>query len=483
MLSDLFRRLVHGRRRQSISAEHPAQLMQRGVARLEAGDAESAIELLDHALRLGGESAEVMTALGAAYRALDEPQQAIHYFLRALDAPGKAPRVARLRNCGILFQELGQVENALPMFEQAVAHKPDDPDLLIDLALLSFDTADFGSARSHVRRALDIDPNNARAHVVRAVDRLADGDYANGWPEYEWRYATGNFEGRLPDARRRWTRDVGSGSVCVTWEQGLGDQIMFASCLPDLAACASRCVIECDERLVRLFRRSFPALEVRAASGSEKHGSDVELAACDWEIAMGSLPGIFRRTAGEFPQRRGRYLHADPARVDYWRHRLQALGPGPAIGLSWRGGLPRSRRSMRSIEPEDFAGALPATNAVLVSLQYGDVDADIARIAAASGRQIYHWPEVIRDYDETAALVTALDLVLSVCTSIVHLAGALGSTAWVLVPEIAEWRYGRSGQQMVWYEVVRMFRQPALGQWQPVIRQIRESLQAAGKAQ
>jgi hypothetical protein len=260
----------------------------------------------------------------------------------------------------------------------------------------------------------------------------------------------------------------------------LGDQIMFASCLPDLAACAGHCVVECDERLVGLFRRSFPALAVQGAAASERPDSDAGLTACDWEIAMGSLPGIFRRAPGEFPQHGGSYLHADPARVAYWRHRLRELGPGRTIGLSWRGGLARSRRRMRSIGPEEFAGALPATDVVLVSLQYGEVDADIVRMASASGRQIHHWPEVLRDYDETAALVSALDLVLSVCTSIIHLAGALGSTVWVLVPEVAEWRYGRSGGQMVWYESVRLFRQAALGQWQPVICQVRELLAAAG---
>ena len=480
MLSNLLRRLVHDRHRKAAAdAERPTHLMQDAIAKLEAGDAESAIAVLNRALRRGGESVEVLTALGAAYRALDEPQRAIDCFLRALEAPGDATRVARLRNCGILFQELGQADEARAMFEEAVAHKPDDPDLLLDLALLCFDTTDCDGARSRVARALDLDPNNARAHVMRALDRLADGDYANGWPEYEWRFAAGNFEGRVPDERRRWTPEVRTGSVCATWEQGLGDQIMFGSCLPDLAAAyAGRCVVECDERLVGLFRRSFPALAVQGAAASRSRDPAIVPPTCDSEIPMGSLPGIFRRAPGEFPPHGGRYLRADPARVSYWRHRLREIGPGRAIGLSWRGGLPRSRRSMRSIEPEEFAGALAATNVVLVSLQYGDVDVDIARIAAATGRQLHHWPEVIRDYDETAALVSALDLVVSVCTSVVHLAGALGSKAWVLVPAVAEWRYGRRGQQMAWYESVRLFRQPAVGQWQPVIREIHELLTA-----
>jgi hypothetical protein len=248
---------------------------------------------------------------------------------------------------------------------------------------------------------------------------------------------------------------------------------MYASCVPDLVACAGQAIVECDPRLTRLMRRSFPAIEVRPAA----HADDPRAKATwDWEIPMGSLPRVFRSSASAFPRTPGGYLRADPVRVAEWRQRLRSLGRGPLIGISWRGGLPHSRRALRSIEPETFAGCLPVTDAVLVSLQYGESAAELERLRAASGKSIHHWPEVIADYDETAAVVSALDVVISVCTSIVHLAGALGARALVLVPQVAEWRYGRRGEHMPWYDGVRLIRQRKLGEWQPVLNEVSNAL-------
>ena len=474
MLSSLVRWIVRAQSSAAaVDTRYATQLTRQGIASLEAGDPETAIGMLERALRAGGDGVDVLTGLGAAYRALDEPQRSVEYFLRALDAPGPHPRFARLRNCGIVFQELGQTARARTMLEEAAGLKPDDAEVHVDIALLSFESGDFASGQTRLEHALHLDPDNARAHLAFAADRLAEGDYARGWPEYQWRLRAGGFEGRVPAAGRHWTNDGRTGTVCATWEQGLGDQIMYASCVPDLAACVERTIVECDPRLVTLMRRSFPAVEVRtAAAGSDQTRTET----WDWEIPMGSLPGIFRPNAGAFPQQAGGYLRADPTRVAYWRQRLRALGAGPAIGISWRGGSPRTRRTLRSIDPETFASMLSAPGAQLVSLQYGDSETDLVRLRAAVGKPIHHWPEVIADYDETAAVVSALDLVISVCTSIVHLAGALGSRAWVLVPQVAEWRYGRRGERMPWYDRVRLYRQTTLGEWQPVLRQIGAAL-------
>ena len=194
----------------------------------------------------------------------------------------------------------------------------------------------------------------------------------------------------------------------------------------------------------------------------------------DLQIPMGSLPGLFRNSWDEFP-RHGGYLRADPDRVAYWRARLDALGPGPKIGLSWRGGVAATRRHLRCIELEQLLPVmeLPAT---FVSLQYGDCADDLSRLRLQHGRSLTHWQDALDDYEETAALTCALDLVISVCTAVIHLAGALGRPVWVLVPAIAEWRYMNRGERLPWYPSARLFRQTQPAVWESAIQRMAEQL-------
>jgi hypothetical protein len=254
----------------------------------------------------------------------------------------------------------------------------------------------------------------------------------------------------------------------VYGEQGLGDELMFASCMPDLIEAAGRVVIECDPRLAPLFRRSFPRATVYGAPRTWEHEWLAGAGAIDLQVAAGSLPGRFRRRLADFPDRHS-YLRADEARVRVYRERLAALGPGPKIGIAWRGGLMRTRQNVRSV-PVELLGTLHVRRDLrLVSLQHGAADAELAQIASSGAGPIEHWPEVLSDPDETAALMTALDVVVTVCSSVVHLGGALGVRVVALVPSSPEWRYRRTGERMPWYPSVELLRQVRAGDWEPVL--------------
>jgi hypothetical protein len=246
----------------------------------------------------------------------------------------------------------------------------------------------------------------------------------------------------------------------------VGDEIMFASCLPDLMACGVHVVYEARRRLAPLMTRSFPQATVCASTGDGRLPAAISGSGIDSEIPIGSLPLYFRRTRQDFPAHRG-YLVADPARVELWRGRLAALGPGLKVGISWRGGTATSRQKLRSLTLEQLRPVLEVPGVRFVSLQYGD--AREALQAGAALPPIAQWPETIDDLDETAALVSALDLVVSVCTAVIHLGGALGRPVWVLAPYAPEWRYGLKGEAMPWYPSVSVIRQPAFGDWGPVI--------------
>jgi hypothetical protein len=146
------------------------------------------------------------------------------------------------------------------------------------------------------------------------------------------------------------------------------------------------------------------------------------------------------------------------------------------VGISWKGGTASTWGQLRSIALAELLPFLRREDAVFVSLQYGASSTEIEALLQVAGMRVHHWQEAIDDYDETAALVSALDLVISVQTAVVHLAGALGKPVWAMVPAVAEWRYLQSGDTMPWYPSVRLFRQSRADDWKPVIDSVTTEL-------
>jgi hypothetical protein len=188
----------------------------------------------------------------------------------------------------------------------------------------------------------------------------------------------------------------------------------------------------------------------------------------DLQVYAGSLPRFLRPNLASFPAHRG-YLRADPVKVARWRARLDDLGAGLKVGVSWRGGTAQTRGARRSLALADLAPLFAVPAVQFVSLQYDAQDNEVDDYRSRSGYAVHHFAEAIADYDETAALVCALDLVVSVCTAIIHLGGALGKPVWVMAPMVPEWRYGIRGESMPWYPGNRVLRQATAGDWQGVI--------------
>ena len=413
-----------------------------GTLDLERGAYESAAATLERAVRLNPRHAIALSNLGyVQFRYLNRMQEGEEHLRRAVQAqPGYAP--ARL-NLGMLLHERGLLDEALSAYQEALRR---DPDL-------------------------------AEARLNRALVWLARGDFARGWPQYEARKGGSTHFTPRSFPFPEWDgRPAPGRTVLVYGEQGLGDEIMFASCLPDVIARTGRCVIDCAPQLESLFRRSFPAAVVH---GGRQDASDLawlnDAGPIDFQIAIGSLPRHFRTSRADFPDHAG-YLEADGATVERWRERLRGLGPGAKIGLSWRGGTIHTRSRSRSIELAGLLPLLRTPGARFVSVQYGDCHEELARLQADHGIAVEHWPDALTDYDQTAALVAALDRVISVQTAVVHLAGALGRPAWVLVPAVPEWRYLVEGERMPWYPSLRVVRQSATGGWQPVVERVAREL-------
>jgi len=428
------------RRRPGAAPASPGDLRELVGRLIEADMCDQAQAVAAQAVERDSASYEANYCLGLAHQKLHDPQRALACYESASRI---RPDEAELHDArGSILQELGRPDDAIAAYDRALALRPGYPPALFH----------------------------------RALAHLLVQDFGRGWPDYELR-RTGS--GHVPYAAvaPRWEgTDLAGRTILIRREQGLGDEIMFASTLPELVRKAGHCIVECDPRLLGLFARSFPAATVFGSTPDRALPQPIAQRGIDCEIDMGSLPLLLRRSAADFPRHQG-YLRADPARTAHWRERLAQLGPGLKVGVSWTGGVRKTRRALRSIALAELLPVLSVPGARYASLQYtaqAAVEAEALR--ARHGIQIEHWADAIDNFDETAALVCALDLVISVCTSVVHLAGALGRPVWVMAPCGPEWRYGHTGETMPWYPAVKMYRSPGFRDWRPVVAAVAQDL-------
>ncbi len=367
----------------------------------------------------------------------------------------------------LLVGRRGDPAVALAQLEALLAEAPGEAKLLNGIGVQLDALGRIREAAGRYEAALARDPDLMAARTNLSNAALLLGDFARGWRHHgeKWR------RGELARHRRSfgcplWRGEPLPGKSLFVWsEQGLGDQIMFASQFPELAAQGVRGAFECSPRLHRLFSRSFPGSTVvaRNAEGAQR----LARMQFDFHAPMSALCEYLRSDWSAFPQHRG-YLRADAARREAWRARLASLGPGLKVGISWRGGTEATGGAARSSSLAEWEALLDAPGTRFVNLQYGNCDAELAGLRAA-GRAIAHWPGAPDDLEESAALVSELDLVVSVCTTVIHLAGALGRPVWVLVPARPGWRYLLEGERLPWYPSARLLRQAQPGDWRPVI--------------
>jgi Flp pilus assembly protein TadD len=386
-----------------------------------------------------------------------------------------------LHGLGLALLKGGEVDEAIEAFERARSIKPDEPDLLSNLGYAYALARQFERGEALLREAVALAPGHRRARRNLGLYHLVRGRFEEGWlhsagPWDEHRLRT---SGQL-FPQPWWQGEPLAGRSLLVWaEQGLGDQIMFCNPLPDLVAQGVRVTLQCEPRLERLFARSFPGVEVvpRGPEGRAR----IERIAPDLQVPMGQLPVYLRRSRQAFPRHHG-YLRADAGRVACWRERLEALGPEPRIGVSWVGGTVKTGKSRRSMTLEDWLPALRLPGMRFVSLQYTDCRGELAWLREAHGLEVVHWQEAIDDYDETAALVTALDAVASVCTAVVHLAGALDRPTRVAVPWWPAWCFMLEGEEMPWYPSVRLIRQQEPNDWAAPMARIAGEIAALARA-
>lgn len=416
--------------------DHVPALALAAMIYLEGDTPGMAQPLLAHAARLKPDAGSIWGNLALCYQEGQDRAVAEGYYFRALKLNPKDANAHS--NLGMLYGVMGQPHKAM----------------------------------RHLDRAIEIDPSIADAYYNRAMANISLGKWREGWPEYDSILGNGDIRkerifGMIP----RWNGTEGK-QLIAYGEQGIGDEIAFASCIPELIR-NNKVVLETNPKLRNLFRRSF---------GLETHGTrllkgvalpwlveDGKMRKFDGAVALGSLPQFYRLSDESIPGTP--YLIPDPERRLQWKSLLQAISPNKLkVGIAWTGGNPNTGKARRSVQLPDLLPIL-RQDATFVSLQYMD-SPEIVDMQKDHGIKIHHWRHATQteDYDDTAALIAELDLVISVCTANIHLSGAIGQNCWVMTPKEPRWFYGIAGDKMPWYNSVKLYRQKT--DWVHVIAQI-----------
>jgi len=448
---------------------HQAHYNRAGVLK-GLGDLYAALAAYDDTLAAKPDYAEAHANRGVVLQALGRLEAALVNYDRAIAIrPGHAEDYF---NRGTVLRTLMQWDESLASYDRAIALKPNYAAAHCDRAAVLMEVGRVDEALAGYACAIAIQPDFAEAQYNRALALLLSGDYENGWLNYEWRWK--NAARLSMGTERTWGVPLWLGEEELTGktlllysEQGLGDALQFCRFATTAAHRGATVILEVQAPLATLME------SVTGVSAVIVEGEP--LPPFDYRCPLLSLPLALKTTLATIPSATG-YLRADRAQVARWRERLGARDR-PRIGLVWSGNPRQGNDHNRSIRLGDWIDHLPS------EFQYVCLQKDIRTSdeeVLAANPWIARFDAELRDFSDTAALVECLDLVVSVCTSVAHLSGALGRPTWVLLPFNPDWRWLLERNDSPWYATARLYRQQAIGDWAGVLARVAADLRRAG---
>jgi tetratricopeptide (TPR) repeat protein len=432
----------------------------------DQGQLPEAIACYNRALACNANLPEIHFNLGVIFQGQGQWDQAKACYEKAIEL--RPSYAEAYNNLGAAFKRVDDLEGALHCYSKALEFKPDFAEPLNNLGNIFQTQGRSAEAVVCYEQSLRINPDYPQAHYNRAVAHLAQGDFATGWREYEWRLACQDFP-KLGLTGPRWDgTPLGDRRLLITAEQGLGDTLQFIRYLPLVTRQFGSATVAVQRALIPLLRQS--GFENLVAKGDPSLEYDV------W-MPLLSLPGVFNTTLESIPAAVP-YLTADAELVARWRN---SLGSHNAfrVGIAWQGSPTYRGDRFRSIPLERFeALALPGVE--LISLQKGPGREQLVGIAGRFAvRDLGE--EVDTDhgaFTDTAAIMQSLDLVITSDSAVAHLAGGLGIEVWLALPIAADWRWLVGREDSPWYPTMRLFRQSNFDAWPEVFERISEALRA-----
>lgn len=416
-----------------------------------------ALAAYDKAIAIKADYAEAYANRGVLLQELKRWDEALASHDRAAEL---RPEYAEYQlNRSNYFKERGRREEALACCDQVIAAKPDSTHAHYGRAIILGEIGRYDEMLAEYDRTIKLDPGFAEAQYNRALALLLLGDYERGWPMYEWRWLN---HARLQMEKRHFKEPLWLGETAIAGktllvygEQGLGDAIQFGRFITDVTRLGAKVIAEVQTPLVSLMR-TLDGISQVVAEGSP-------LPPFDYHCPVMSLPLALKNTFDTIP-RTVPYLHSDPAKVSAWHARLGER-KRPRIGLAWSGNPLQGNDHNRSFQLASLVGHLPR-EFDYICLQKAIRPVDEPTLAA--NPWIARYDAELGELSDTAALCESLDLVISVCTSVVHLSGALGRPTWVMLAFNADWRWLVSRTDCPWYPTATLYRQQSIGDWNSV---------------
>jgi len=374
-------------------------------------------------------------------------------------------------NMGVCELRLKKYETAQLNFQLALQINPEYPEAHLNLGGLFRELRLFDSARASLDNAIVVRPGYAEAYFNKSLIDLAVGNFDSGWPLYEWRWKSEETPLiPLRTSKPPFNANLAGRRVLIWAEQGVGDEIMFASLLNRFRHLCQKLLVAVDHRLIELFRRSFKDIEFydKALSVPED--------LYDEHLAMGGMCQYLSPSTPDFNSAAPAYLQADVSRSKDIRASLGIDSTTRLCGISWR--TSNQKFSSRNLELKRLLAALEAPDIKFVSLQYGETQKEIDDIATDLGIKVLTCKDVdnFHDIDGLAAIINACDLVVSIDNTTVHLGGALGKPVNILLPFDSDWRWMTEGDKSYWYSSVRLYRQGSDWDWTPLLEQVRKNV-------
>ena len=444
----------------------------------EAGEVDAAFAIANRYLKNDPNDAEFLTIIVHIMLQTDKPVIAYSLSKRVTELLPKA--AGGWLNMGRSAADLWLTKEAVRAYKKSLALATDERQkklALVNMCAVLIDSGRFDQGEVYAKEVLALEPDNVKATANLGFCQLAQRNWKEGWPNYhkslgiDWRPRTQYFDEPEWDGTK-------TNRVAIYADQGLGDVISFASVIPD-AQKKAKIVLDVDPKLEGLMKRSFPGVSVYGTRFMRDNlpwsKEDMQI---DASMALGQVAEFFRLKDEDFPGTA--FLKADPDRVLMWKALFEKKKK-PVIGIAWRGGILKTGSKFRQWDLEQLYPLLGKVDAHWVSLQYKPAAEEIAAFKA-NHPEIdiveYSHGTLTQDYDDTAAMVMAMDHCVCMQTAVTHLCGALGKSVWVFIPQNSQWRYGGDGEDYIWSKSVRIIRQSKRGEWDADIKRTGEELAA-----